>query len=230
MQFGIVWSLASEEQFYLLWPFLEKYLSKYIVFIIIIALAINQSINFYRSSIAQWLHLPQLINLEVMQTTFAPILLGVVLAHALNNKSYFNFFLKILVSRYFVLTALLTLVLLCQFLPADISGWPRLLLQLNMLVIVATLVLNPNNVLMPLMNLRLISRIGAVSYAIYLFHIHAITLVHKLLELFGISSEIVLFVIAFSLSALMAEISYRYFESWFLKYKAGYSVIHQQHV
>lgn len=230
VQFSIVWSLASEEQFYLLWPFIEKYLSKYIVFIVIIALAINQSINFYRASIAEWLHLPQLADLEVMQTTFTPILLGVVLAHTLNNKSYFNFFHKILVLRYAVLLALLTLALLCQFLPADISGWPRLLLQLNMLLLLTCVVLNPNNVLMPLMNLRLISRIGAVSYGIYIFHIHVITLVRKLLELVGIPNEIVLFVIAFILSALVAEISYRYFESWFLKYKTRYSVVHQQHV
>ena len=230
VQFGIVWSLASEEQFYLLWPFFEKYLSKYIVFIMVVALAINQSINFYRASIAEWLNLPQLINLPVMQTTFTPILLGVILAHVLNHQGGFNFLIKMLASRFAALLALLALLLLCQFLPADISGWPRLLLQLNMLLLLACVVLNQQNVLMPVLKLRLISHIGAVSYGIYLFHIHVITLVRKLLELVGIPNEFILFAIAFSLSVLLAEISYRYFESWFLKYKTRYSVIHQRHV
>jgi peptidoglycan/LPS O-acetylase OafA/YrhL len=43
--FGIVWSLATEEQFYLVWPSIEKYFAKVAIPILILAIILNQCVN-----------------------------------------------------------------------------------------------------------------------------------------------------------------------------------------
>src|SRR5262249_21276718 len=76
--FGIVWSLAAEEQFYVLWPSVEKWLPRYVVPTLFILIAANQFINFPAGkaliSVAgagSW------TELSIAQCTFTPILLGV---------------------------------------------------------------------------------------------------------------------------------------------------------
>lgn len=72
---SVTWSLAAEEQFYLLWPPVERWLGRWVFPVWIVAIVINQAANF------GWLDalLPpgrRHDDLEILQTTFTPILLG----------------------------------------------------------------------------------------------------------------------------------------------------------
>jgi peptidoglycan/LPS O-acetylase OafA/YrhL len=230
VQLGIVWSLASEEQFYLVWPFLEKYFQKSIFIILAVALAINQFINFQRNNIADWTGITQLQTLSIMQATFTPILLGVLLAHLFHHGETFNRVEKMFAHKYAAVAWLLILVGTVYLLPTDVSGFPRLVVQLIMMLLVGSVVVNEENHLMPYLKFPVFARIGAISYGIYLFHIHAISAAEKLLKVFLVEQRLVVFVFAFVISIGMAEFSFRFLEAPFLRLKGRFSIVHQGHI
>jgi peptidoglycan/LPS O-acetylase OafA/YrhL len=225
----IVWSLAAEQQFYLVWPVVEKYLKKYIFPILVGTLAINQIINFQREAIANWLGIPEVKDLFMMQITFTPILLGIVLAHLLHYSSSFKYCQKLLLPKYSALLWLITLIASSFFFPEDISGFPRLWVQILMVLLVGSIAINEQNQIMPFLMFPPIVRIGVISYGIYLFHIHAIAVAQKILSKIALEQELAVFVLGYAISIIAAELSYRFYEMPFLRLKGKFSIIHQNH-
>jgi peptidoglycan/LPS O-acetylase OafA/YrhL len=221
-----MWSLATEEQFYLLWPFIEKYFKKTIFAILAIFLIINQFVNFNHKLITDWLGIE---DMHVFQSTFTPILLGVGLAHLLHRKSTFSTIHRLISPTYTAPILLLALVAICSFLPGDISGLPRLLIQLTMVVFVGSVVINEKNMLMPILKFRPFARIGVISYGIYIFHIHGITIAEKVLHKLNIDNVSIIFLLGYTATIIIAELSFRLYEAPFLKLKAKFSSVHQAH-
>jgi peptidoglycan/LPS O-acetylase OafA/YrhL len=227
--FGIVWSLASEEQFYLLWPFLEKLLAAAIYPILLLLLAANQALNFFREPLFGAVGLPQLADLPVMEATFTPILLGVLLAHLLHDRKGTRALLALIAPRHAALVWLALLLVVIQLSPADISGVFRLLIQVIMVLLVGSTVIRDDSSLNRVLTLPIIARIGAISYGIYLFHLHCITVVEKLLGRVAVHEPMAIFACSLLLTIVLAELSFRFFETPFLKLKSRFSVVHQQH-
>jgi peptidoglycan/LPS O-acetylase OafA/YrhL len=223
---GIVWSLAAEQQFYLVWPILEKN-AKHIIPILIVALLANQFVNFQREALGVWLGIPQLNH--VMDTTFTPILLGVGLAYLLHHASTFGYCQNLLFRKYSAVLWLISLILTLSFAPDDISGFPRLLIHCLMMLLIGSVVVNERNKLMPVLSFPPIARIGAISYGIYLFHIYALVAADKILQKINLDQELMVFILGFTISIVVAELSYRFYESPFLKLKNKFSVVHQDH-
>jgi peptidoglycan/LPS O-acetylase OafA/YrhL len=228
--FSVVWSLASEEQFYLLWPFLEKVLMRSIYLVLFGLIVVNQIINFFREPLFAAVGAPELADLEIMQATFTPILLGVLLAHLLHDGKAARWLLPLIQSRYAAPAWLALLLLLLQLAPDDISGATRLLVQIAMTLLVGSTVLRQDQPLNRVLTLSVIARVGAISYGIYLFHLHCITVVQKLLQMLAITDQLVVFAASLLLTVVVAEISFRFFESPFLKLKSRFSVVHQKHM
>lgn len=225
VSFFIAWSLAAEEQFYLLWPFVERNLTRFLVPLLVLGLAANQLLNFpgSRLTIAEWTGVSYLPELPIAQCTFTPILLGVALAHLLHDRRSFRIVASWLASPWAAVGALLALILICSFLPADISGFPRLLIQMTMTVLVAACVIREDHRLMPFLRLRPLVRLGVISYGIYLLHIHAIVVAEKLLAVSPIEHHLLLFATGLAFSVVAAELSFRLYESPFLRLKDRFS-------
>jgi peptidoglycan/LPS O-acetylase OafA/YrhL len=224
---GIVWSLAAEQQFYLIWPILEKNAHRYITPILMVALIANQFVNFQRQALGVWLGIPQLNH--VMDTTFTPILLGVGLAHLLHHASTFGYCQNLLLKKYSAVLWLISLILTVSLVPDDISGFPRLLIHCLMTLLVGSVVVNERNKLMPVLSFSPIARIGAISYGIYLFHIYALVAADKILQKINLDQELMVFILGFAISIVVAELSYRFYESPFLRLKNKFSVVRQNH-
>ena len=227
--YGIVWSLATEEQFYLVWPFLEKYFKRYLLVIVVVLLIVNQGFNFFRGDITAWLGFPGLRDRSVLEVTFTPILLGVMLAHLLNARRAYEGLRHVLARACTVPVCLLAMVALCTFGPSDISGFPRLALHVFMTLLVGAVVVNERNPVMALLTNRLVSRIGVVSYGIYLFHIYCLVVAEKVLAKLGMTHGLAVFFLGYAVTYLVAELSYRFYETPFLRLKRRLSVIHQTH-
>jgi len=229
--FAIVWSLAAEEQFYLLWPTIEKYLKRFAIFILFAALGFNQFINFQPGK--DWLadiFGNQILALSITQTTFTPILLGVLVAHLLNRKRTFTILSALTSHKMMPWLYLTLLAMLIQLSPEDISGLPRLSIQICMALLLTSCVIRQDHYLNPVLTFQPVKRIGSISYGIYLLHIISIVIVTKALTRINISNELATFTFGALLSILLAEISFRFYEQPFLRLKKKFSVAKQEHI
>lgn len=228
VSFGILWSLSAEEQFYMIWPTIEKHLRRWLMPILAIALVINQILNFNHNAITEWLGVQ---NLSIHQITFTPILLGVLLAHLLHKPETFSRLQRLVGHRWSSALWLLVLTVIIIVSPQDISGFPRLFMQLAMMMLVGSVVINKAAILVPVLEFKPIARIGVVSYGLYIFHIHSIIAAEKILNkaLPNGYPEFFLFIVGFLITYIIAELSYRFFEKPFLSLKSKFSVVHQKH-
>jgi peptidoglycan/LPS O-acetylase OafA/YrhL len=217
---AISWSLAAEEQFYLIWPPVEKFLGNFVVPTLACLIVINQLANF------KFLD-PLLLrftglghsDLKILQVTFTPICLGVALAHILHSDRGFSAFNWILTCKLTSLLSMILLLAIANISKPDISGVHRLSIQLMMMVLVGACVLTEDHYLKRVLAWRPIKKIGEISYGMYLYHIVAMFIVHKALSWFRLHSPLITFLLVSSLTIGIAQLSFRYFELPILKLK-----------
>jgi peptidoglycan/LPS O-acetylase OafA/YrhL len=229
---GIVWSLAAEEQFYLLWPTIEKHLTKQVVPVLATLIILNQIVNFPygKSEISRMVGSTSWSDLSISQATFTPILLGVWAAHLLHSERGYRLLGYLAAGRWASAVYLLTLVALLTMAPADISGLPRLAIQICMAALLVSCVYREDHILGPLLRLAPIQRIGKISYGMYLLHIQLIVLAAHLIRADPKQGSIELYALSLILTIIAAGLSFRFFEGPLLSLKRNYSVIHQAHV
>ncbi len=217
---AVAWSLATEEQFYLFWPPIEKFMSRFAYPILAVLIFINQLINY--GFILQEQH----AKLEVLQSTFTPILLGVLLAHLLHEQKTYELLANIFANRWMTLIASAVLIFLLNIFPfgTDISGTPRLLFHIWMMALMAGCVMNESHVLQPLFNLKPVIRIGEISYGMYLYHMFIVAIAAAILGRLGLSGiPLALFVLTLIGTVIVAELSFRFYETPFNNLKHRWS-------
>ncbi len=224
--FDVVWSLATEEQFYLIWPALEKYFKKWILPILFVLLLINQMINFPEGR--EWLQANWGVvvpNLSIMNVTCTPILLGVLIAHMLNNKTSFEILAFITAYRVMPFIYLAVLVFFMVTAPVDISGITRLLIQITMALLLVSCVVRQDHFLEFFLSFKPVQYIGSISYGMYLFHIICLAVAFKVLDIYGLGKEWPVFFLGTTLTIIVAGLSFKFYEKPFLNLKKRFSVL-----
>jgi peptidoglycan/LPS O-acetylase OafA/YrhL len=201
--FGFSWSLATEEQFYLTFPFVIAFARSWRLPVLVALGAMGLDFALEQGAFASAVA-PGSLAVRVLTSISAPICLGAVLAHALFVDA----------SRRVVLRALgerVSAPALLAFLGLAVAiDLPLLVIHFAMVALVGAICIRPDHGLAPLLAHRAPSFVGKVSYGIYLFHVSVISGTKAFLP--G-ASALVLFLIAFPVSVLCAAISYRWFES-----------------
>jgi peptidoglycan/LPS O-acetylase OafA/YrhL len=216
---AITWSLAAEEQFYLVWPPIEKWLARFVGGILVVLVVASQLVHFgwIDRLLETWFGWGPNEPGFLRQTTFTPILLGVALAHCLHDSARYTWFARALGSRFAAPLLLVSLVLLCNVLPEDIRGSGRLVTHVLMFFFLASVVVREDNGLRPLLSQRLLARIGALSYGIYLLHHIGLDAASRVLGMVGVSQPpVVHFLLGAVASIALAELSFRFYETPFL--------------
>ncbi|MGF1597371.1 MAG: acyltransferase family protein [Acidimicrobiales bacterium] len=215
---AVSWSLAAEEQFYLVWPPIQRFAGRAILPILAVLVVLNQLVNF------GVLFADGQQEREMIQVTFTPILLGVALAHVLHH--HHDRVTGVLGGRLAAPVAGVA-VLLVANLPNDTTslvGVHRLTIHVLMVILVASVVVHEQHGLAPLLMVRPLARVGAISYGIYLLHMFVRHVADQSIGRVGLGEQpLVLFVATLAGVLVAAELSFRFFESPILRLKRRFA-------
>jgi peptidoglycan/LPS O-acetylase OafA/YrhL len=213
---AITWSLSTEEQFYLVWPPLFAWLGLRALWPLLVVLLFNQGINF--GLFDAWMSKNGFAvdSLPLLQITFTPILLGVILAFGMQLR-----FIGRLKSSMptWALLVMLAIALSIANTHGDIRGWPRMLFHMAIAGLVALVVLKPNSLIVKLLEWKPLTHIGLVSYGVYLFHMLVLHVIVRLFNANLLNYPTLIFVAALFFCVVLATLSYRYFELPFMGLK-----------
>jgi len=216
---SVTWSLAVEEQYYLIWPALLLLVPRrWIVTVLVVLIAVNVAaamelldlIGIHPIDVAH-------LRLRIMGATYAPILMGSLVAILLHRRAGFAALRAVTAFPGAPWVWFAALLVALGGFPGALEGLPNLVVHSLMCLMLTSLVIREDNAMAPVLKLAPIIRIGQISYGIYLYHLFALSLVMKVLEVSGLYSGGLTLILYYPLSILIAEISFRYFEARFLR-------------
>ncbi|MFY0528359.1 acyltransferase family protein [Archangium gephyra] len=208
--FYFAWSLATEEQFYLVWPLVMALSRRTWVPVLFMGGLLVVSVGAPWAVSAGYLDANQLGG-RVLTSISASICMGCLAAHLTHSPKGFTWVARVLGQAWSVP--------LMAVLMAGVVVWheaPTWLISLVMTALVVATCIREAHPLAPVLGHAWVRYVGTVSYGVYLLHMLALNVVRKALP--G-QSVALYFVLTLAVSVVAATLSHRYFESQFLKLK-----------
>ena len=219
---NILWSVAVEEQFYLFWPHVIKIKQK-LLWIMLLLLVGYLALKFYAGN------LDRQLELLVIRTRFSAMILGGIGAYLVFTK---HALIRYLYARLTQVLLLLVfgLLLLDRIDFKSLELFQDELLSLVVCGLILNIATNPNSILK--LEHPLLNYFGKISYGLYVYHLFAVVIVLKgLPEILPLQdwSPWISYPLSLGLILLLttgiSHLSYRYFESYFLREKVKFSTV-----
>ena len=211
--FFFAWSLACEEQFYILWSSIEKYFKKtWWIFVAIIFLL--KAIIYYNLGPAVFIE--DSFFYRVITSFSSAIILGVVFAHLLFYKKYFKIIYRLIGFKFSPLIVFILLFLAVFF------AVPKFVIHLFMILFIVSCVIREDHVLKYFLKIKIFVKMGMVSYCMYLTHMICYHLSYRLLDYININSTILTFILTLFVCFGVSWLSFITFEKYFLNFKKSF--------
>lgn len=212
------WSVGVEEQFYLIWPVLMKFVKNKLL--VILGSIIAYFIVLYVMEKASHLIPSYIIGFFSTFQIYSMAIGGLFAYLAFYGKSELqNLFLNLWI---FFIAIILFLGLIIYF-----HDTHKLVYSILFGIIIYNLACNKN--LKTVLENNVLNYLGKISYGIYMYHCIAIVLSIRILDYFiaynTIQYNTMLFVLTAIFTILFSDISYRFIESRFIGLKTKYSKI-----
>jgi len=216
--FAFGWSLATEEQFYALWPPILRASRGRIVPALAMGLLVlaDQAVErAWVGSTTSSVEGPAALALRIVRSFSTPIGLGALLALAADHPGARRLLDAVLAQRASSLVAL-AVVGLAVTVPFSV-----LTTHLALVALVGAAVLRRDHVLAPVLEHRAVRHVGAVSYGIYLLNVPVVWAVKAALgEAATARSGLVVFLVATAGTVVLASLTHRFVERPFLALRA----------
>ncbi len=219
----ITWSLAAEEQFYIAWAALVRALGGGAVYVAaaVIVIGLLATYGALDAPLAALLG-SRFRELDMVQATFTPLALGCLAAWLLHGERGFAATSRVLGARAAAPLVALTLAALASSPEPEPLRFARPFTQLAMTALVVACVVREDNGLARLLRLRALSRLGVVSYGVYLWHVITLQGVRPWLDAPPLPASVMPWLVFGANAAAAwaaAEVSYRVLERPFLRWK-----------
>ena len=214
------WSIGTEEQYYLVWPIVLKYFKKYrmnLMFIIIIFYLLFDKL--LSTHYSDFLPYKSVIRAFWSSFNIDCMAIGGIYAILLFQK---NRFLKLIQNNtVFYITLFLVTFLMIKgiYIPHIHYEFYSVLFGIIILNFASN-----DNIKISLEN-RALNYLGNISYGLYMYHTIGIVLALSICISIGFTSNWLIYPLSFALTIIIAGISYKYFEAFFLKFKNKFSNI-----
>ena len=220
--FYLAWSLATEEQFYLVWPSIEKFLKER--WVILAAIGMILVSTFAALGMFTWIIPYKSLPTTILKRISVAICLGVLLAHVFHSRRSFAVAYKILGYRWSCIIALMGLIAAMQFQPR-MSTMNLNLIFVMMMLLIGSCVIREDHWLAKPMAWPPLALVGLLSYGIYLMHMLCFNAVKMFAAAVGVHYKYIAFPLTTLLVVGAAWVSYTYFESYFLRLKEKFSMV-----
>jgi peptidoglycan/LPS O-acetylase OafA/YrhL len=227
---SLTWSIGTEEQFYLIWPLILKSIKKYrliLMFIIVAGYLLFARALF--SDRTNFLVFKFEINAFWQSFNIASMAIGGFFAMLLHSK---NPALKFFLNNplfYFALGFTSWLLYRGVYFPhITVNDLPFPYLYKEFYSIwFGIIILNfaANNENMISLEQKPVRYLGKISYGLYIYHPIAIVAALQTARWLGTASNGFIYALSLLLTVLLAGLSYRYFESYFLGLKSNFTSI-----
>jgi peptidoglycan/LPS O-acetylase OafA/YrhL len=225
-----LWSLGVEEQFYFIWPFVlthcKKYLLSFLTLFSVLLIIFRKLFFLLRDNLEEgWIQKAFGLAAQVLQALpFECMCIGAMAAVVLFQQQ--TRLLQIIYSRWFQLLLYLLLLLSLLYNYQNHLSTKHIINSLLFAALILNIASNKKSFLK--LNNPIADFLGKISYGMYLFHFSIVCAVIAFVQPF-IQSPILFNMIVYGLVALctisVSYVSYRYFESPFLKRKLKYSMV-----
>ena len=216
-----VWSIGAEEQFYLIWPILNKKIkNKWILILSVILAYLFAKVLLHVIPQTKFIVLLSefLNSMPIDCMAIGGFFALIVFENSpLTNKIKTLIFSKI--SQILILVITLLLMIKGFSIPFFINEFYSVLFG----IIICNFAVNERRLFS--MENNLTNYLGKISYGLYMFHPICIVITIKLSQYFNTQNNYFVYPVVYILTILIASLSYELFEKMFIDKKVKYSVI-----
>lgn len=231
---GITWSLAVEEQFYLLLPILIRFAPKRYLWVIVLGFVLMAPVL----RVLVFLHYPHstIANYFLLPSRIDTLMIGVLCAMAIRNNRV-KLWLELRAKDLYLLFAILLggIVLMASENVTNVRSFDMALYGYTWLALFYALLLliaisEQRGMIKAIANFAPLRKLGIVAYGVYLFHEGVNGIMFGLFfdtePTISNIPEALTTVLSFGLTVLLAYVSWRFFEKPIVK--MGHRLIYQK--